>query len=702
MRDRTEIPCRRQTGIAAAVAILGMAALLARPTQGTSQQPDRGDTARNKPISQTELLERFDRLTPAKRLEMIQLLMIHKLAKTDKEFQPAVRKDMVLILEERGSLEAAQVSDVICRVKAKTTSGTATIKWLIDDGTQVKKGDKLIELDDSAFRDLFRGQAIKLEAAVAGKRKAAEELDLLRKDNQITVRFAQIDARIAELARKKYAGKDPIEKELLELRAERAQLEVDRAKARARAQERQAESSLRLQEAVADLEEARLREIAEQIKLCRLVAPQDGMAVYFIPESTRGGFGRQALIEVGEQVREGQKLMQVCALTRWNVQTRVHEARISDVRAGQKALIRVDAFPDKVLRGKVEQIAPMASPQDWLSADVKLYPITVAIMGTGPGLKPGLSAVVVIEVDRKADVVQVPVQAVVRSGKTSYCYVKTGKEIHKRQVVVGLRSDLTAEIKEGVKEGEQVLRDPRGLIRRLRPFLMKPAADGSKAPEQVEKLIRVSGFKPPDDGARRTRIQSYGLTFKDLECISALPYVGEVLPVRRVPQEARYLERMSNCLVIATTPDYPMLGHTRIETGRFLSADDLRKRENVVVLGAAVADSLFPDGDAMGKQVVIARHGYTVIGVLQERDQDEEMPLEVVDNNVYLPLSTFQARFGERVFIRQTGRFSVEAVQLNEIFLTSLGEDLAATVENIATVLEENHSKKDWKIQVLE
>ena len=702
MRDRTEIPCRRQTGIAAAVAILGMAALLARPTQGTSQQPDKGDTAWNKPISQMELLERFDRLTPAKRLEMIQLLMIHKLAKTDKEFQPAVRKDMVLILEERGSLEAAQVSDVICRVKAKTTSGTATIKWLIDDGTQVKKGDKLIELDDSAFRDLFRGQAIKLEAAVAGKRKAAEELDLLRKDNQITVRFAQIDARIAELEQKKYTGKDPIEKELLELRAERAKLEVDRAKARARAQERQAESSLRLQEAVADLEEARLREIAEQIKLCRLVAPQDGMAVYFIPESTRGGFGRQALIEVGEQVREGQKLMQVCALTRWNVQTRVHEARISDVRAGQKALIRVDAFPDKVLRGKVEQIAPMASPQDWLSADVKLYPITVAIMGTGPGLKPGLSAVVVIEVDRKADVVQVPVQAVVRSGKTSYCYVKTGKEIHKRQVVVGLRSDLTAEIKEGVKEGEQVLRDPRGLVRRLRPFLMKPAADESKAPEQVEKLIRVSGFKPPDDGARRTRIQSYGLTFKDLECISALPYVGEVLPVRRVPQEARYLERMSNCLVIATTPDYPMLGHTRIETGRFLSADDLRKRENVVVLGAAVADSLFPDGDAMGKQVVIARHGYTVIGVLQERDQDEEMPLEVVDNNVYLPLSTFQARFGERVFIRQTGRFSVEAVQLNEIFLTSLGEDLAATVENIATVLEENHSKKDWKIQVLE
>src|SRR5262249_40090786 len=186
-------------------------------------------------------------------------------------------------------------------------------------------GYKLGEVDESAVQDLLREQKIKVEAALAGKRKAAEELDLLRKDNQITVRFAQIDARIAELERKKYTGKDPIEKELLELRAERAQLEVDRAKARARAQERQAESSLRLQEAVTDLEATRMREIEEEIRRCKLFAPQDGLAIYYIPESTRGGFGKQALTAVGETVSEGQKLMQVCGLTRWNVQTRVHE-----------------------------------------------------------------------------------------------------------------------------------------------------------------------------------------------------------------------------------------------------------------------------------------------------------------------------------------------------------------------------------------
>jgi multidrug efflux pump subunit AcrA (membrane-fusion protein) len=678
--------------ITVTVVFLGMGLIGAR-----SQEPDKNDKARKKPISQAELLERFDRLTPAARLQFFL-----KIAKADKEFQAAARNDLVAMIQERGSLEGARVSDVICRVYARNTSGVATtIKWVIDDGSQVKKGDKLIALDDSALKEDLRDQKIKVETALAAKRKAADELDLQRKDNRINVGCADIDARIAELEVKKYPGNDPIEKKILELRAERARLEMERAKARAKTKEKQAESALRVQEAVADLEATRLGEIEEEIRKCKLVAPQDGLAVYYIPESTRGGFGRQALIEVGEQVREGQKLIYVCKPGRWNVQTRVHEARISEVRKGQTAGIRVDAFPDKVLRGKVQGIATVASPQDWLSADVKLYPVIVSIEDVLPTLKPGLSATVAILIDSKPQVLQVPVQADVRSGKASYCYVKIGKEIHKRKVVTGLRTDLAVEIKEGVKEGEQILRDPRGLVRRLRPFLGPPSGEESKAP--VEKRIFVSGFKPRnDDTGRRTRIQSFGLTYKDLKVISALPGVGQVLPLRRVPQEARYLDRFTNCLVVATTPVYPMLRHTEIESGRFLSADDLRQKKNVIVLGAAVADRLFPGEDAMGKQIVIARHGYTVIGILQEHEEVDDIPLEAVDNSVFLPLSTYQVRFGERVIVRQSGSFSGEKVQLNDIYLTAFADDLPATVENIRTVLEENHAKKDWTIQVAE
>src|SRR5207253_2180043 len=136
----------------------------------------------------------------------------------------------------------------------------------------------------------------------------------------------------------------------------------------------------------------------------------------------------------------------------------VHEALISQVRIDQQGAVRVDAFPNKTWPGRVKEIAATASPDDWLAADVKVYPVQVALQGEAPELRPGMSAEVRIEVGQVIGVVHVPVQAVVRAGPGHFCYVKMGQEIHKRAVVPGLRSETMVEIRGGVKEGESVLR----------------------------------------------------------------------------------------------------------------------------------------------------------------------------------------------------------------------------------------------------
>jgi len=64
----------------------------------------------------------------------------------------------------------------------------------------------------------------------------------------------------------------------------------------------------------------------------------------------------------------------------------------------------------------------------------------------------------------------VPVKAVVRAGQEHYCYVKVGMEIQKRGVVPGLKGDLFVEIMSGLQEGEAVLGDLEGLLRRLIPL----------------------------------------------------------------------------------------------------------------------------------------------------------------------------------------------------------------------------------------
>src|SRR5262249_28263605 len=60
-------------------------------------------------------------------------------------------ENLQLTVTERGQLESAVNRDVVCRVKARSTNSAAatTIKWLIEDGSQVKQGQLIIELDSS-------------------------------------------------------------------------------------------------------------------------------------------------------------------------------------------------------------------------------------------------------------------------------------------------------------------------------------------------------------------------------------------------------------------------------------------------------------------------------------------------------------------------------------------------------------------------
>src|SRR5205823_4980003 len=49
------------------------------------------------------------------------------------------------------------------------------------------------------------------------------------------------------------------------------------------------------------------------------------------------------------------------------------------IYGGQSASIRVDAFPDRLLRGHVKSVATVAAQADWMSSDVKVYTTVVSI-----------------------------------------------------------------------------------------------------------------------------------------------------------------------------------------------------------------------------------------------------------------------------------------------------------------------------------
>lgn len=405
-------------------------------------------------------LEQFRALPPAERFKRVEQAGL-----SDSPYAAAKIGDIIAKIVERGSLEPANSIELICKVKTKSPITAPSIKWLIDDGSAVKKGDRVVELDSSGLKDQLTAEMVKVQDAEAASELAAENLKAVKQETEVESRLAAIDVKLAEIELKD-APKDK-SKEALALKVEQAQLKHDRVRARGKAQLAQAEADLRAKLTIVDAARKRQNNIESEIKACVMTAPIDGIVVHF-PASS-GRFGAPSVIEVGEAVREGQKLLQIAELKAFVIETRVHEAQISRVRVGQTTQIRVDAYPDKTLTGKVTHVSPVAAKTNWNAADVKVYPVKIAIEDTPAGLKPSMSAEVQITTGEQKGALQVPIKAIMGVGRDRVCFVKSGNELIERKIVLGTSSAEVVEIKEGLKEGEMVLTElPSGPTPRSR------------------------------------------------------------------------------------------------------------------------------------------------------------------------------------------------------------------------------------------
>jgi len=139
----------------------------------------------------------------------------------------------------------------------------------------------------------------------------------------------------------------------------------------------------------------------------------------------------------------------------------VHETEVDKVRPAQPATIVMDAFPDRVLQGRVSEVAPLPDQQsNWMNPDLKVYKTLVNINGTHDFLKSRMSCKVQILVEQLEDVVIVPISVVSNRAGRKVCYVMTPQGHQERVVRTGLFNDYFVEIIEGLEVGEEVMLNP--------------------------------------------------------------------------------------------------------------------------------------------------------------------------------------------------------------------------------------------------
>ncbi|MEM6672788.1 MAG: ABC transporter permease [Planctomycetota bacterium] len=233
----------------------------------------------------------------------------------------------------------------------------------------------------------------------------------------------------------------------------------------------------------------------------------------------------------------------------------------------------------------------------------------------------------------------------------------------------------------------------------------------AEAQDQIRRLgsrnVILRSVKPPQTGNEdaEMRVLSYGLTRDDFERIEGTyPGVRLAVPVLQTPAEVRAAELVCRPRVLCTPWTYRDVTRRDLFSGRFLTQQDEESRSLVCVLGFEVARFLFPFDTAVGKRVRIGAHYLDVIGVLGSRlpvGSIASDPSSESGGEVFMPLSTGRAYFGERQTQIRSGSMDVQEVQLHEIVVAAERDvDVPAIAAACRSMLRRDHEDKDYEVIV--
>jgi HlyD family secretion protein len=411
------------------------------------------------------------------------------------------RVDLSVTLRAGGLVESGKNTLVECELEnlqfrsqghELNVGGSSTILSLIPDGSVVKKGDVLAELDSSDYEELVRQQQIKVEETRSAKLQAEltvqvaemavkEFRDGIRRQDdqdyrgQIALAESEVQRatdRLAWSSRMKEKGyasdgqlaseRSVLQKALFNLRRLRSEFDhfhrftapitlitlVSDVEA--------ARSTLGFQTLRLNRNEERLEHYRKQVELCTVRAPHDGFAIYAVNERAN-----EPRIEEGSVVRQKQDLFYLPDLSDMEVRTVLNESVVDRVHDGMLARVTIESLPGRILEGHVLFVHPFPLVARGMNgSDVKNYVGMVQLDSVPNGLRPGMSAEVQIVTDTRTDALVIPTEALAVEGGHDVCFVASEDRVERREVTVATATHDLLEVTEGLAEGEQVVLDP--------------------------------------------------------------------------------------------------------------------------------------------------------------------------------------------------------------------------------------------------
>ncbi len=360
------------------------------------------------------------------------------------------------------------------------------VELYVKEGDPVKEGDLLAKIDPKIY--------------VSGYERAAATLQMQKASlANSKARLAQVKAQFSKAQEDFKRNKKLFDQNVI------SQADFDAATSAyevAKEEVKAAEENVKAAEYSVNSAEASLKEAKENLTRTNIYSPADGTVSTLNVEKGERVTG-------ASQFSSGTEIMKIANLKRMIVVVEVNENDIVRVSKGDTCIIEVDAYLNRKFKGVVTEMATSANVTGVSADQVTNFEVKILILQSSyqdmidgnnvssSPFRPGMSASVEIQTETEKDVPTVPIQAVTTRPDTTgvikekksegnsenkdeaaakekeelveYVFLYDNGKAKMQKVKTGIQDDMYIQIKEGVKEGDEVITGPyRAVSKRLK------------------------------------------------------------------------------------------------------------------------------------------------------------------------------------------------------------------------------------------
>jgi len=358
---------------------------------------------------------------------------------------PAKTEDVVAKVTANGKIQAERKVDLSALVMGQI------VNLAVRNGDRVKKGDFLLQIDRTRAAAEEAGSAAALAGSLAALDSSRAALEQARRD--------------AERAKKNYEAHI-----LPEADSQRARSELEAAQANYAVAER------RIEENRANLNASR-----DTLSKTTVRSPIDGI-VTDLPVK------EGEVTVIGTMNNAGTQLMTISDMASVEGVLMVDETDVPSVKVGQKAMLSIEAYPDRSFEGVVTQVenSPIAKNDSDLqglitTSDAINFKVRVKLLQPPDSIRPGFSVTTDVITGSKPKALAIPLAAVVirddpKGAKTASGRIKTQTGVYALRkgkaefvpVQLGLAGELMVEVVGGLSPREQIITGPFKTLRSLK------------------------------------------------------------------------------------------------------------------------------------------------------------------------------------------------------------------------------------------